>query len=962
MKSVLQKGIFALIIAIFVSFHAEAQLFRPFTSFQVIRTERFDIIFPPESERSARYLATFADPVYEEMSSMLGLDYPGRIQVTFAPHTDRFNGYYSIFPGSHIVLFDTPMDVEWTVFMNNLRSLFIHELAHAISFSTRSLLYRNLHRIFGNWVTPALFNAPLFMVEGITVSFESMESQYGIPIQGRANDPRTRQYLRQAIHENAFHSPQQVSGLYDIPQRVSYYDYGGLFSYWLLENFGIYKYAELWQIMGRTPGFPFFVYSSGFYRLFKIVYNMDFLDAWDEFRDSLALNGLEENPDQMLTASYRYFSQRNFFYQALKTGDGNLFFLNIGERKAGILNIESGELREYNTGASYDLDVNHDSSLMLISGYDYSGERAIAVVNEYRTDGRRTGRSVRGLYRARYFRDGVIGLGSDLHNNNIVFDDFRGNREILLQGDNELMFSGPQPLDDERIVFIASAAGMREIWVYDYSTREVFRIEIRSGQESRYYNIYGNFWQFARNLNVSGGLILFSHNENDRMYKLGLINLDTMEVIFNNRDFSGGVFYPAVINETIYYIGSFNSHDNILQFPEELSALSGDRLEIHLVKIETNTGLPHDFAHNSLINDSLYNDLASNIADIPEPRRYYALPYMNPFQFWLPIPLLRGYGSDMFGGMGILSMMSDPTDRNLAVVEAYWDRKYRMALINEAYWVNTGMGFPFSISFYDGVTEGVIPYRSTSIDLSGSFSGTVRENRFGLNMGGGYIRNSVFNGKISAYEWENRAGFFYLSAGFRYANPHLSFNLNAISNALTFLPRLTANFNLRFDSRFPFGIAFYAAYDMRGMSLSGFSNTYGSLLSFGNIPAMVEYGNPAGLNLNWLGGAHLTVNLFSFEIQNSINHFYFNRFNAVLSLRNQIYDAAGHSQPEGVRLENLHLIQSLVLRLSMEISVLPVMQRRLSIEPYVFGAWKLSNTLRRDGSKFYFNLGFNIRF
>ncbi len=92
---------------VFFSFSAFSQntLYKPFSSFRFVQTEHFDIIFPKESEPSARLLASFADSVYDQVSSLLGIEVSGRIPVTFSPHTDSFNGYYSQF-FNHIVLYE----------------------------------------------------------------------------------------------------------------------------------------------------------------------------------------------------------------------------------------------------------------------------------------------------------------------------------------------------------------------------------------------------------------------------------------------------------------------------------------------------------------------------------------------------------------------------------------------------------------------------------------------------------------------------------------------------------------------------------------------------------------------------------------------------------------------------------------------------------------------------------------
>lgn len=93
MKRKLWILILLLLLGIFPAI-AQNTLFKPFTTFRTIKTEHFEIIFPEESERSARLLASYADQVYSEISSLLGIEVRGRIPVTFSPHTDIFNGYY----------------------------------------------------------------------------------------------------------------------------------------------------------------------------------------------------------------------------------------------------------------------------------------------------------------------------------------------------------------------------------------------------------------------------------------------------------------------------------------------------------------------------------------------------------------------------------------------------------------------------------------------------------------------------------------------------------------------------------------------------------------------------------------------------------------------------------------------------------------------------------------------------
>jgi hypothetical protein len=58
-----------------------------------------------------------------------------------------------------------------------------------------------------------------------------------------------------------------------------------------------------------------------------------------------------------------------------------------------------------------------------------------------------------------------------------------------------------------------------------------------------------------------------------------------------------------------------------------------------------------------------------------------------------------------------------------------------------------------------------------------------------------------------------------------------------------------------------------------------------------------------------------------------------------------LYDANGHPDVDGIAINDLRLIQSLRLKLAMQVSALPFIKTPVSIEPYIWGAWKFSNTI-----------------
>jgi len=927
------------VMFLFVSVSAFAQnvLFKPFTSFRVIQTDHFEIIFPKESESSARLLASYADRLYDHVSSLLGIKVRGRITVTLSPHTDLFNGFSDpLF--NRIMLFDTPLDFEGISYNNNLEKLFLHELTHAVSLNTRAPGYDILQRIFGGWVIISYLNAPQFMIEGVTVSFESLDGT------GRANDPRIKQYLRQAVHEDKFLTPFQASGVYDRPIRPNgyWYEYGGLFSTWLQQNYGMEKYAQLWQEMGKDSTFSFFVYRSDYYRIFKKVYNVDFLDEWKKFSASFALDGLEVNEDEISSKKYRYFSEREYFLNGLTAKKNKLYFFESSEAKMGVYDTFTGKTQTFNAASGiYDFDISEDGEVMLLSGYSYIEERAITIVTEHRTDnGWKTGRTFNGLYKARYFRDGVIGIRSALHNNCIVYENFNGESEVLFMGNENLMFSGPQVLDNERIVFIASHNGKRELWLYNYVSQELFKIE-NTTDDNKY-------WEYMRNLSVSEGKLFFSYNSDDRMYKLGMIDLEKMQAVFSGRDFSGGVFNPVSADGFVYYLATFVSRNSLMRFPETADSLSGNRINLRLTKL-----------------DNQNYKTASEPPYWGPSKPYIGLRYMNPFKYWLPMPLIR-FPSDgdsplRLDGGGILSVMEDPTDRNRITFLVYADVPYKMAMVDHFTWQNTGMGFPLTVNFSDKVIESENKtYRYTSASLSGSLNWIGNQWNNQAFLGGGYARIANYENGKNAYEWEETGNGLFIQTGFVFSYRRLSLLFSGASMTESFKPRLDMIFRASTKTRFPLSLTLFGAYDKRGMDLHGISNTFGSTSVEGFT--MREYLHPFGLDLFWLGGGDIAVGLFSFEIQKNLSHLYFNRFFGSLSVRNQIYDSNGHPDAEGIEINNLHLIQSLGLKIGMKISFFPFIKIPLSVEPFALGTWKFSNTITGKGFPWHINLGFSVSY
>ncbi|MDR2376079.1 MAG: hypothetical protein LBD96_06530 [Treponema sp.] len=987
-------AVYAVLCLVFTGLPLGAQPYlRAFTPLRVLRTEYFDIIYPKESEETALRLSQFADRDYEEVSFRLGISVGRRIPVTISPHVDEFNGFMNSMPYPHILLLDTPMSPEWTTFDDSLEKLFLHELTHAVSLSTRSKALNFFHRIFGGWVYPPAFNAPPFMVEGVTVSFESLDGY------GRANDPLFRQKLRQDSYENKFLSPHQVSRVSDMnaASQGAWYEYGGLFSQYLQETYGMEKYAELWRAMGSGFYFSFFFYKNGFYHYFEKIYGISILDAWTDFQGSLSLSDIEDSADMIVSRGLPWKPKNAVSnITGMAAAGGRVFVLDRSARHLFVYNgdQEKTELTIPTGISAYDVTASAGGDSLLVSTYQYRDNRAEAVVTEFSALNGRSGRTWRGLYRGSYFRDGVVGIAPEGYLNHIVFRPGNSpeagdsqNEEVLLRGNKDIMFSNPRPINETWIAFTVAWNGRRELGFYNYDTKQVYTA-VTGLPDDR------ERWEFLRYLQVCEGRLLFGYNHDDRMYKLALIDLAGLEgagetgqggetgqsagislsVLFTGRDFSGAVALPVLVEDTVYYRGSFFNTDRLMRYPEKLEDISGISAELRLVPWDTAVaGFEHGPAAGTPLSGAPSETSVDGPGQDPEPLSvppssevYLPFKYLNPLYLWLPFPLLRLDLSAPLGfrldGGGIYSVMIDPPESNTMFLRAAMNTRFLMADFDIT-WTNGDLGVPLNIQISDGVTTDSFFYRAFRINMETTFSRSLGSQGIQGFVGTGFGFSRFYtkgNGDTdSAYTWDfhSNSSKFMGRLGLSSLNtmPWETFGNGYTAQAVGWLvlpnnpgtpgvyPRVDTLFQAAFEPVLPLRISLYGAWDSytEGMNLWGQSTQYPSPV-FKAVTA-VEYQNNDITGLTWLMGGELEFRLFSLNIQKSLSHVYFNRLLGTLAYRTALYDAAGFSMPEGNRLwDDLTLTQSLVLRLGSGISSAYITAAPFKITVYVQAALKLS--------------------
>lgn len=223
---------------------------------RVLKTQWFDIIYPKRSEQTAAILYEKADMLYEEVSAQYGLTPQVRYPVVITPAVEQFNGFFTMVPYNHIVLYDTGLSGSSTlaVFSETFLSTFRHELTHAVTFNMKNEVWKTMGKIFGDSFSFGSFIITPGMAEGATLTSESSSGE------GRLNNEYSKHYVKQAVIEKQFPGFYNVLGSSDINPSGDFYYFNGAFHQWLQETYGMQSYSQFWwkTANGNPPEYSFY--------------------------------------------------------------------------------------------------------------------------------------------------------------------------------------------------------------------------------------------------------------------------------------------------------------------------------------------------------------------------------------------------------------------------------------------------------------------------------------------------------------------------------------------------------------------------------------------------------------------------------------------------------------------------------------------------------------------------------
>ena len=690
----------------------------------VIKTEYFDFIFAEESAASARHLALCADDLYRKAAGMLHIREHRRFPVLLTRETAVFNAYFTTFPYNRIVLYDSAPPSSFSVFSDNLASVFYHELVHALTLNIRSPFWKGMAAVFGDVLTPSfMLNLPSSFTEGAAVSFESADGQ------GRLNDAFSLHVVRQAKLENKFPGWQDVTGAYGAYTDGSLpYMFGAAFSSYIQQKYGMDTYAEFWEESGKVH---FFKLSAG---IFKKVYGLSLTQAWNDFKDSYPVPQCEADLPPALcppsSSEHRAGLRGEHLYANLTSSPGGLAWYDTVSSSVMFLPIERSESRRKaaateakeaprfaekplvlcTSDLSERLIFSRSGDFLTLSGvsggakakrkarvFDMQKKRFVlevyglsGVFTAERPDGAgiAAARIIAGIEReglsyslVLYDFDELTGAGSSAPSKSSDSHSCAPFKRILFP-------QGVFPFDavdagNGRIMCILKHASFSgepkrlscSLFSYDMKTDKALVYEFADeslGEESAFFN------PSLRYLSAYGGsLYLSCAQDSFSQPALAFLDLNDLEgsqddvpfLSVSNTQYSGGVFYPAAFDGGLAFVSRFYEHRTL-----SYTDLSGDCRRFALKAV------PCERFFEQCSQDEKFEaseKSESSFAVQPyRPFHYMKKPLIIPFAGFLTAASFGPYAPPSVP-LGLTALTADPAERFLLTAGAGYDIETR---------------------------------------------------------------------------------------------------------------------------------------------------------------------------------------------------------------------------------------------------------------------------------------------
>jgi len=537
-----RKFILTFIILFLVLANINSASYESLEDLKMVSTEHFDIIYNDESSASASLLEEKCESIYNEIITSFALNRTQRFYVVVTTQRQMFNSYFTAYQTPRIVMFDTIADSNSfnSNKYNNFLNVFRHELTHALTLTTENGFFQ---KYVSQLISFYNISTTRFAKEGIAVLSESLSGS------GRLNDPLYKSILIQSKIDGNFPSYYDVQDAQVGFKNDNYYLYGGFFFKYLVDTYGLEKFQEYWDELGKIDLLVLYPTVK-----FQEVYGHSIDEVWANFELSI------ENADLKQVDEIKQYESYNPTYMTKE--DNYLYFLDYNTSSIKRMDIETDRVKNVSENKMYCNTFSVENGTVLSSSISQFG-----LTNTYlqRTTGFKTTTLELDNTRGAVSSDGqIVALRNNGQIESIVT--FNKSYDII----NQYYLAEEEKLQDllihdDEIIFTSRYNSVNSVSILKDGSREIYKI----GSD---ISING--------LSMYKDDIVLSTCRDGELLRCTIIDPENHLIKTNNFDVDGGMYYPNIINDDVYYI-SERIDENIL------SSIPLNKMDFKVNKIES---------------------------------------------------------------------------------------------------------------------------------------------------------------------------------------------------------------------------------------------------------------------------------------------------------------------------------------------------------------------------------------
>lgn len=518
----------------------------PDIAYHTLKTEHFNIHYDNKLEKMAQRAAMVSEDIYSRVTTTLGWEVEGTVQIQIVDSTDYPNGLASTHRYPFIQLYATPPDIDSPLqyFDDYLYTLILHEFTHITHIQMQYGISRIYNSVFGDVYLPNSMQ-PTWFVEGLAVLLETTRTT-----RGRIRSPYYHMVIRTHALEGKLQTLAQASNsTLAYPRGSADYIYGSLFMKYLYDRFGEDAIVKMCHRYAAQP-IPY-----GLNRIFQEVTQVPLVQLWEDWTQKMVKEAKQvqaQVQQEGQTDSIRLTHNGESKGHPIVTSDGEIILpVSDGIRRSAltVLSSDGEEIRRLalaGTGADITMTARGDIYLTRSApSKDFYRFRDLFVLESDKSELRQLTYGARVKQAAASKQgDKVVIVTNSLGQTQLEMVDGQGaNRQVLLPAKENVQYYGPAlSPNGKMLAFIRRINERVDIALMDLSTQKYYYItKDKAVEQSLQFSPDGRYLLYASD--ITGISNIFAANMQTGQI-LQVTNVDT------------SANYPALSpdGQTLYFL------------------------------------------------------------------------------------------------------------------------------------------------------------------------------------------------------------------------------------------------------------------------------------------------------------------------------------------------------------------------------------------------------------------------